>query len=170
MCYNVNVNKRMITKECDNKELMSSKLESKKDLILSYIADNVPKQHIARLIGCNIKTLNNYLATNGIEYQGNQGACGYKTFVHKRYIPYAEYIKVGVVQSNKLRQKLIKEGFKKHQCELCGLITWMAQPIPLEVHHKDGDKTNNELGNLELLCPNCHALTPTYRGKNIKKK
>jgi len=34
------------------------------------------------------------------------------------------------------------------------------------VHHKDGDRTNNEYENLTLLCPNCHALTDTYRGKN----
>ena len=49
----------------------------------------------------------------------------------------------------------------------CGLTTQLDQPIPTELHHKDGDSTNNELTNLELLCPNCHALTENYRGKNI---
>ena len=39
--------------------------------------------------------------------------------------------------------------------------------IPLELHHKDGNKFNNNLSNLELLCPNCHAFTNTYRTKNI---
>lgn len=55
-------------------------------------------------------------------------------------------------------------------CEKCGNSTWLNQPIPLQVHHKDGDNTNNEPENLEILCPNCHALTDTYCGKNIKKK
>lgn len=86
------------------------------------------------------------------------------------YMPYAEYIANGKVQSNKLRIKLLREGLKDHKCESCGNDTWINQAIPLEVHHKDGDKTNNELDNLQLLCPNCHALTSTYRGKNIKKK
>ena len=84
-------------------------------------------------------------------------------------MPYAEYIKVGKVQSNKLRRKLLREGLKEAKCECCGNDQWNGVPIPLEVHHKDGNKTNNELDNLQILCPNCHALTPTYRGKNIKK-
>ena len=45
----------------------------------------------------------------------------------------------------------------------------MGYPIPLELHHKDGDRTHNELNNYELLCPNCHALTDSYRGKNSRK-
>lgn len=84
-------------------------------------------------------------------------------------MPYKEYIKSGKVQSNKLRRKLLREGLKEYKCECCNNNQWNGLPIPLEVHHKDGDKTNNELSNLQVLCPNCHALTPTYRGKNIKK-
>lgn len=57
-----------------------------------------------------------------------------------------------------------------HKCEKCQRETWEGQPIPLEVHHKDGDHLNNELENLELLCPNCHALTENWRGKNKNKK
>lgn len=41
--------------------------------------------------------------------------------------------------------------------------------IPLEVEHKDGDYTNNLEDNLELLCPNCHSLTSTYKGANRGK-
>ncbi len=41
--------------------------------------------------------------------------------------------------------------------------------IPLEVHHIDGDNRNNDVDNLLLLCPNCHALTNNYRGKNRTK-
>ena len=51
------------------------------------------------------------------------------------------------------------------QCELCQRETWLGAPIPLELHHQDGDRTNNELPNLRLLCPNCHALTDTWRNR-----
>lgn len=56
-----------------------------------------------------------------------------------------------------------------HCCEKCNEEEWLGEPIPLEVHHKDGDSLNNEIDNLELLCPNCHAFTENYRGKNINK-
>lgn len=56
-----------------------------------------------------------------------------------------------------------------HRCEQCGETLWLGEPIPLEIHHKDGDSLNNEMDNLKLVCPNCHALTDNYCGKNINK-
>lgn len=72
--------------------------------------------------------------------------------------------------SNKLRKRLISEGLKEHRCECCGLTEWLDEPIPLELDHIDGDHYNNLIENLKILCPNCHAKTPTYRGKNKKNK
>ena len=60
-------------------------------------------------------------------------------------------------------------ALRGHKCEVCGLTQWMHKPIPLEVHHIDGDELNSELDNLLLICPNCHALTDNYRGRNINK-
>lgn len=57
-------------------------------------------------------------------------------------------------------------ALRGRKCECCGLTEWLGQPINLEVHHKDGDRSNNELINLELLCPNCHSYTPTFTRKN----
>lgn len=50
-----------------------------------------------------------------------------------------------------------------HKCECCHNTTWLDDPIALEVHHIDGDRTNNNYNNLQLLCPNCHARTESYR-------
>jgi hypothetical protein len=66
-----------------------------------------------------------------------------------------------------LRMRLIEEGLKEHRCEACGRTEWQGQPIPLELDHRNGDRTDNRIENLRVLCPNCHALTPTYRGRNI---
>jgi hypothetical protein len=68
----------------------------------------------------------------------------------------------------RLKNRLIQEGLKAARCESCGRSNWMGQAMPLEVHHKGGDRTNNSLHNLDLLCPNCHALTDNYRGKKKK--
>lgn len=65
-----------------------------------------------------------------------------------------------------IRDALIK--IRGHQCEDCKLSYWKNQLIPLEAHHIDGDKCNNNLNNLKLLCPNCHTLTPNYGTKNKK--
>ena len=68
----------------------------------------------------------------------------------------------------RLKNRLLREGLKENQCEHCGNTKWLGLPIPLELHHKDGDRTNNSLQNIELLCPNCHALTDNYRGSKKK--
>ena len=73
-------------------------------------------------------------------------------------------------QSFKLKARLIQEGIKKHICEQCRLTQWQGRPIPLELHHINGNNTDNRLENILLLFPNCHALTESYRGKNKKTK
>ena len=65
-----------------------------------------------------------------------------------------------------LKKHLIK--LRGQKCECCSNKHWMNQNIPLEVHHIDGNRTNNQLNNLLLLCPNCHSLTDNYRGKKNK--
>ena len=71
--------------------------------------------------------------------------------------------------SHSLRLKLISEEVKEHRCESCGLDTWLGQPIQLELDHIDGNNKNNELSNLRILCCNCHAQTPNWRGRKLKK-
>jgi hypothetical protein len=71
-----------------------------------------------------------------------------------------------IVRSHVRRYLILTRGYK---CESCGLTEWKGTPIPLESHHKDGNYRNNEENNLELLCPNCHSITDTYRGKNRNK-
>jgi hypothetical protein len=55
-------------------------------------------------------------------------------------------------------------------CELCNTSEWLGSAITLEIHHIDGNNKNNDLKNLQILCPNCHSQTDNYRAKNIKKK
>ena len=62
-----------------------------------------------------------------------------------------------------LKNKLIK--LRGHQCESCKLTEWLGKIIPIELHHLNGDRKDNIDGNLQLLCPNCHAMTKNYRRK-----
>lgn len=71
------------------------------------------------------------------------------------------------INTNNLRKRLLKEGVKEYKCECCGRTEWMGHPIALELHHVNGIKDDLRLENLQILCPNCHAFTDNYRGKNI---
>ena len=139
----------------------------RKEEILQWISENQPKAEIARRLNCKPDTLNGYLKKMGIEYKGNMGEKGLKEAPNKK--TFEELSQSSTVTSHKLRLRLLEEGIKEHKCECCGLTTWLDGPIPLELHHKDGDHKHNVLENYELLCPNCHALTDSYRGKNISK-
>ena len=68
--------------------------------------------------------------------------------------------------TSRIRTKLIASGLKEACCESCGLSEWNGQGISLELNHINGDRFDHRIENLQLLCPNCHAQTHTYRGKN----
>lgn len=61
------------------------------------------------------------------------------------------------------KRELLK--IREEKCEICGISIWQNQKINLQLHHIDGDNSNNEESNLQLLCPNCHSLTDSFCGK-----
>lgn len=76
---------------------------------------------------------------------------------------------IGVYRSKDSRRLALIES-RGNKCEDCGLFDWRNKPIALEVHHLDGDSSNNKSENLRLLCPNCHSQTDNFRFKGRKKK
>lgn len=83
----------------------------------------------------------------------------------------ADYFKCDTrINTHTFKLKLLSEGIFEHCCSCCMNTEWLNEPIPLELDHIDGNNKNNKRTNVRLLCPNCHAKTPTYRGKNKKKR
>jgi len=71
--------------------------------------------------------------------------------------------------NRRLKENLFLHKIKNRECEICHLSEWNERPIPLELHHINGDNTDNRIENLQILCPNCHSQTEFYRGKNKRR-
>ncbi|MDP2720376.1 MAG: HNH endonuclease signature motif containing protein [bacterium] len=79
-------------------------------------------------------------------------------------------VKNSTYQSHMLKQRLFKNNLKKEQCELCGWAQMSKDGrLPLELDHINGDRHDNTINNLRILCPNCHSLQTTHRGRNRNK-
>jgi len=68
-----------------------------------------------------------------------------------------------------VKQRLIKLGLKEDRCEICGISDWLGAPLSLPLHHVNGDRHDNRLENLQLLCPNCHSQTENFAGRNVRR-
>ena len=143
----------------------------RKNEILEWIAANKSKAFICKELRCKPETLNSYLIKMGIQYAGNQGRKGFLRHEENssNYKNAEEYIQGTTVKSSTLKEKLFRDGIKERKCEICNISEWLGQPAPLELHHIDGNHYNNELSNLQILCPNCHAQQNNNSGKNCGK-
>ena len=110
---------------------------------------------------------------------GTQGAL--KKAVQERHLDTSHFLGQGWNKENYDYSTFKKNSTRKNgkptlnaiialrgrKCECCGNTEWLGQPINLEVHHIDDNHQNNNLDNIQLLCPNCHSYTDNYRGKNV---
>jgi hypothetical protein len=88
-----------------------------------------------------------------------------------RRIPLDELLVVGRRTSRgHLKRRLLQEGLKENRCEICGITRWMGKPVSMQLHHKNGDGSDNRLENIQFLCGTCHSQTETYGGRNGHRK
>ena len=90
-----------------------------------------------------------------------------KTGSKEKYQLEEVFCKNSPVTQKVLRGYVERHNILEYKCVNCGCDgNWQGGKISLEIDHENGDNTDNTVENLRYLCPNCHALTDTYRGKN----
>ena len=121
-----------------------------------------------------MKKKENHCLNCGVSIPSSNTYCSNKC---QRDLQYKQYIQKwkngeinGLSGEYQLSRHIKRYLFEKfdNKCSKCGWgeVNPYTKNIPLEAHHKDGDYSNNSEDNLDLLCPNCHSLTETYKAAN----
>lgn len=122
-----------------------------------------------REAGGNYEQVKRYIKEYGLNikhFKGRGWNLGLRG-IGKPLIPLEKIlVKNSYFQSFKLKKRLFAVGLKPRYCEQCG---WAKETkdgyLPLELDHINGNRHDNRLKNLQILCPNCHSLQPTHRGR-----
>jgi len=88
----------------------------------------------------------------------------------RRQTPLEELLVIGsTIGSSKLKARLYREGLKNRTCEICGQgESWRGRRMSLVLDHINGDRHDNRLENLRVVCPNCNATLDTHCGRNAR--
>lgn len=119
-------------------------------------------------IGGNYRTIKRLIEKYGIDtshFTGQGWNVGLKFRPNRKITDELIFVKDSHYKCSWRLRERYKKATGINCCERCGISDWMGQPLSFEIHHKNGDNTDNRLGNLVLLCPNCHCQTDNYRGR-----
>lgn len=136
---------------------------------------NIPKDKIKEAID-NTNTMSKAAAYLNINYRTfKKIATKYNLYVPKKGNYNKRFDTEDILNgkhpqypTSKLSKRLVSENYLEYICNKCGISSYNNEHITLELNHIDGNSYNHKLDNLELLCPNCHSQTPTYRSKKLK--
>lgn len=140
-----------------------------------YVKESLSWADVCRKFGvrpasgsqCHLKKLAIRYSINISHFTGQAWRKGKYDYKKKNALEYC--FKDSTIKSSELRLKLIRDGYKNHECELCKVKEWMGEPIVLELDHKNSNHTDNTFDNLQIICPNCHALLTRNRRKASRK-
>lgn len=156
-----------MTRQVSGKHTMRTDLDEAKSTIIGMLEAGASRQEVCTRFRCKTDTLTVRLKTWGYDHLKNQAGRGRPSYGSRKSV-LPRLTQGSSITSSHLRKRLWREGLKPMHCEECG---WARRAedgrLPLELHHINGDRFDNRLANLVILCPNCHALKPTNSGSNV---
>ena len=122
-----------------------------RETLETIIKDSESYREVAQKLGYSlggsyVQSIKQMIAHYNFNIDHFTGATG----INKNRFKWENFQENSSVRSARLQPGLVY--LRGHKCECCGLTEWLNQPITLEIHHIDGDRTNNTLENLQLLC------------------
>lgn len=138
-----------------------------KEMLEDAVKNSVSFAAVARYLGASSTNsvrehLRNRIIKLGLDYSHFEGKGWSKTrnFSHSTKIKAVDILvksaKMIREPSSRLRRALLEIG-REYKCQICQIDTWQGKKIKLEIHHVDGDWSNNLESNLMIVCPNCHS-------------
>lgn len=118
--------------------------------------------------GRNFDALKKYCKQYNIDTSHFDPQIGLRNNTEKAKANVKEYFVSGVYHpTTNMRKIILREKLLPYVCSVCGNTgEWQDKNLNLQLHHIDGDNTNNILSNLTFLCPNCHSQTPNFAARN----
>lgn len=152
------------------------KINYTKELFEEHVQDCYSFAELCRRLGLkpegsNPKTLRKKMDEFGIDYShftGQKWKNNTNNPVYRgKYLP--KLCEHSSLSSANVKKLVFRLELKTNKCEICGLSDWLDKPIQCELHHINGDSTDNRIENLQILCPNCHSQTDNFRSRNRSK-
>lgn len=149
------------------------KVEYTKELLEENVKDCYSFAELCRRLGLkpegsNPKTVRKKMDEFEIDYSHFTGKAWNKfpeNPIYKgKYLP--NLCEHSSLSSSKVKTLVYKLNLKENKCERCGISEWQGESIQCELHHINGDPTDNRIENLQILCPNCHSQTENFRSRN----
>ena len=152
------------------------KVQYTKELLEKYVKDCYSFAELCRRLGLkpegsNPKTVRKKMDEFEVDYSHFTGKAWNKNpknpVYTEKYLP--NLCEHSSLSSANTKALLYRLGLKENKCEICGISEWLGNSIQCELHHINGDPTDNRIENLQILCPNCHSQTDNFRSRNRTK-